>query len=158
MKKITPCLWFDNEAEAAAKHYISIFPNSKIKHIEKYTVDTPSNKKIGSVMTVSLNLDGNEFLLLNGGTFFKLSEAVSFIINCKDQKEIDYFYNKLSADPKSEVCGWIKDKFGVSWQLITKEFEKIMSTTSAEKNKEVMTALLQMKRINIDQLKSIAKA
>lgn len=284
--KITPCLWFDNEAEEAAKFYVSIFPNSKILKTEKYTVDTPSNKPIGSVMTVEFEINGFKFLGLNGGAYFKpnpsisfhikcktkeevdsiwnklskngkvlmpldkylfserygwiqdkygfswqiilakdnqkftpvlmftkhlagkaeeainlyttifkdssinfiskyekgeepdkkgtvkyasfillnqefgamdsahehhfsFNEAISLMIECKDQEEINYYYNKLSADPKAEVCGWLKDKFGVSWQLIVPGFEKLT------RKKEVMEALLKMKRIDINKLEKI---
>jgi len=156
MKKITPCLWFDGEAEPAAMFYVSVFPNSKIKHIEKYAVDTPSNKPIGSVMTVTFELDGNEFMALNGGPYFKLNEAVSLMIPCENQKEVEYYYNKLSAVPESEMCGWLKDKFGLSWQLIPKEFDKLMGSLDPEKKERVMKALLEMKRIDINELENVA--
>lgn len=155
--KISPCLWFDNEAEEAAKFYVSIFPNSKIKSIEKYATETPSNKPVGSVMTVTFELDGNEFMGLNGGPYFKLSEAVSFMIPCENQKEVDYYYEKLSAQPEAEMCGWLKDKFGVSWQLVPKEFDEFMNSLNEEKKKKTMEALLEMKRINFDELKKAAE-
>ncbi|MGV8142180.1 MAG: VOC family protein [Candidatus Pacearchaeota archaeon] len=151
-KKIIPCLWFDNSAEDAAKFYVSVFPNSKINHVEKYSTETPSEKPIGSVMTVTFSLDGNEFMALNGGPMFKLSEAVSFMIECKDQKEIDYYYKKLSHHPESEVCGWLKDKFGLSWQLIPKDFDKMMSRLDSAKKKRVMSVLMEMKRIDMKKL------
>ena len=153
MQKISPCLWFDSQAEEAAKFYTSIFPNSKIKETAKYTTDTPSNKKIGSVMTITFELDGCEFMALNGGPFFKLSEAMSLIIYCKDQKEINYFYEKLSAVPESEMCGWLKDKFGVSWQLVTRDFDKVMK---GKNSKKVMEALMEMKRIDVNELQRIS--
>jgi len=153
--KITPCLWFDNEAEDAAKFYVSIFPNSKIKHIEKYTVETPSNKPIGSVMTVTFDLDGNEFMGLNGGDYFKITEAISFIITCKNQEEIDYYYDKLSAVPEAEVCGWLKDKYGVSWQLIPEGYDEMMNSLDEEKKKKIMEVLLKMKRIDMNELKKV---
>ena len=135
--KITPCLWFDNEAEEAAKFYVSIFPNSKIKYNEKYTTETPSNKPIGSVMTVTFELDGNEFMGLNGGDYFKINPSVSFTINCKSVEEVDNLWEKLSRDgkvlmelaeyPFSKKYGWLEDKYGVSWQLIVREDkQKIM--------------------------------
>ncbi len=155
--KITPCLWFDGEAEAAAKFYVSVFPNSKIKQVEKYVVDTPSNKPVGSVMTVTFELNGNEFMALNGGPYFKINEAVSMMIPCKDQKEMNYYYAKLSSDPNAEVCGWLKDKFGVSWQLNPKDFDKMMKSLSPEKKKRTMKALLEMKRLDMAKLKEIAK-
>ena len=150
MKKITPCLWFDNEALPAAKFYCSVFKNSKILDISNYTTETPSDKKIGSVMTVTFKINGQEFMGLNGGKYFKLSEAVSFIIPCKDQKEIDYYYKKLSAVKDAEICGWLKDKFGVSWQLVTADFDKMMKDKKRSAN--VMKAVLQMKRLNIKKL------
>jgi len=156
MKKVTPCLWFDNEAEDAANFYVSIFPNSKILEVERYSVDTPSDKPMGSVMTVTYSLNGNEFMALNGGTFFKISEAVSFMIDCADQKELDYYYEKLSSDPNAEVCGWLKDKFGVSWQLIPVRFAELMKTASDEKKPKIMQALMQMKRLNIAELEKAA--
>jgi predicted 3-demethylubiquinone-9 3-methyltransferase (glyoxalase superfamily) len=155
--KITPCLWFDNEAEEVAKFYISVFPNSRIKHIEKYPVETPSNKPIGSVMTVIFELDGNEFMGLNGGDYFKITEAISFIINCKNQEEINYYYDKLSAVPEAEICGWLKDKYGVSWQLISEEYDEMMNYLDEEKKKKVMEALLKMKRIDMDELKRVSE-
>jgi predicted 3-demethylubiquinone-9 3-methyltransferase (glyoxalase superfamily) len=154
MQKIIPCLWFDNEAETAAQFYLSIFKNSKIIDTAKYLVDTPSNKPIGSVMTVTFELDGQKFMALNGGPYFKLSEAMSLIINCKDQTEINYFYDKLSAVPEAEICGWIKDKFGVSWQLVTDDFDKLMIGKNASK---VMAELLKMKRIDVEKLKKISE-
>lgn len=154
MYNITPCLWFDNEAEEAAKFYVSVFQNGKIISTAKYTVDTPSKKRIGSVMTVEFELRGQPFLALNGGPEFKFNEAVSFIIACKDQAEIDYFYDKLSAVPEAEICGWIKDKYGVSWQLVTEDWAEIMSGPNSSK---VMEELLKMKRIVVDTLKEIAR-
>lgn len=158
MNKITPCLWFDSEAEEAAKFYVSVFPNSKIKHVEKYSVETPSNKPIGSVMTVTFELNGNEFMGLNGGNYFKLNEAVSFMIQCKDQKEVDYYYQKLSHVKEAEVCGWLKDKFGVSWQIIPTNFDKLMSSLDGAKKKKVMTALMKMSRLDMDKLEKVANS
>ena len=131
MQKIIPCLWFDNEAEEAAEFYTSIFPNSKIKHIEKYVVDTPSNKPIGSVMTVTFELNGKEFMALNGGDFFKPNPSISFHIKCKTIEEVDSYYEKLSQNgkvlmelneyPFSKRYAWVEDKFGISWQIICTE-------------------------------------
>lgn len=148
--KITPCLWFDNEAEEAARFYVSVFPNSRIKHLEKYSTETPSNKPVGSVLTVTFDLNGNEFTALNGGPDFKITEAISFVIECKNQEEIDTYYEKLSAVPESEVCGWLKDKYGVSWQLVTPDVEKLCG------KKEVMDELLKMKRLDVNKLREIA--
>jgi len=152
MQKLVPCLWFDSEAEEAAKFYTSVFKNSKILHVSKYTTETPSNKPKGSVMTVDFELNGNRFMALNGGNYFKINEAVSFVIYCKDQKEIDDYYDKLSAVPEAEICGWLKDRFGVSWQLVTEGFEKLMIGKNAEK---VMEELLKMKRLDVHKLQKI---
>jgi predicted 3-demethylubiquinone-9 3-methyltransferase (glyoxalase superfamily) len=154
MKTITPCLWFDSQAEEAVKFYISVFPNSKINHIERYgeSASPASGMKKGSVMTVTFTLNGNDFMALNGGPAFKFSEAISFITECEDQKEMDYYYKKLSAVPEAEQCGWLKDKFGISWQLIPKGFEKMMENTDSKKKEKMMAALLKMKRINIKKL------
>jgi predicted 3-demethylubiquinone-9 3-methyltransferase (glyoxalase superfamily) len=153
MKHINACIWFDNEAENAANFYVSVFPDSRIIRVDEYLTETPSNKPLGSVMSVSFVLGGVEFMTLNGGPFFKANEAISFIILCDNQEEIDYFYDKLSFYPESEMCGWIKDKFGVSWQLITSEFDEIMDRSDDASKKRVMDKLLSMKRINIKELK-----
>ena len=154
MKKITPCIWLDNEAEEAANFYVSVFPNSKITYTEKYLTETPSNKPIGSILDITVELDGNEFMLLNGGPFFKVSEAVSFIIPCEDQKEMDYYYDKLSVDPEAEVCGWLKDKFGVSWQVVPTKYVEMVKAADDDKKKRMMEKLLQMKRLNLAELEN----
>lgn len=146
MKQITPCLWFDSEAEEAAKFYISIFPNSKIMDTVPYMSETPSNKPVGSVMLVNFELNGQQFTGLNGGPFFKFNEAISFQFFCKDQAEIDSYWEKLSAVPESEQCGWLKDKFGVSWQIIPENIGDLVKSEAG------MKALLQMKKIDIATL------
>ncbi|MBI2629328.1 VOC family protein [Candidatus Pacearchaeota archaeon] len=159
MQKIIPCLWFDSEAEDAANFYVSIFRNSKIKHIERYgeAASEASGMKKGNVMTVTFELNGNDFMALNGGPIFKFSEAISFMVECEDQEEMDYFYNGLSALPEAEQCGWIKDKFGLSWQLIPKDFDKLMKNTDPKKKEKVIAALMKMKRVNIDELELAAE-
>lgn len=152
-QKIVPCLWFDGNAEEAVQFYMGIFRNSKVVDTAKYLVDTPSNKPKGSVMTIDFELDGQKFLALNGGSFFKFNEAISLMIYCQNQKEIDYFYDKLSADLEAEMCGWIKDKFGVSWQLVTTDMGRVMNGKNAEK---AMAALMKMKKINIEELRRVA--
>ena len=127
MKPITPCLWFDSEAEEAAKFYVSIFPNSKIIETVPYEVETPSNKPLGSIMLVNLEINGQPFTLLNGGPYFKISEAISFQVFCKDQAEIDTYWEKLSAVPESEQCGWCEDKFGVSWQIVPENIGELLT-------------------------------
>jgi predicted 3-demethylubiquinone-9 3-methyltransferase (glyoxalase superfamily) len=148
MQKISTCLWFDNEAEEAAKFYTSIFKNSKILETTKYTTETPSNKPVGSVLTAAFELNGHKFVGLNGGPNFKFNEAVSFMVPCKDQSEIDYYYEKLSAVPESEICGWCKDKYGVSWQIIPDNMEDLVRTEAG------MKALLGMKKIDIKELEN----
>lgn len=153
MKGITPFLWFDDQAEEAAKFYVSVFKNSKIKHVEKYpkAAEEVSGKKAGSVMTVAFELNGQEFIAINGGPHFSFSEAVSFVVNCEDQSEIDYYWEKLSAHKDSEMCGWLKDKYGVSWQITPANLESIMKDRGTEK---VMAAVLKMKKIDIETLKA----
>lgn len=148
MKPITPCLWFDSEAEEAAKFYTSIFPNSKIVETVPYIAETPSNKPVGSVMLVNIEINGQPFTLLNGGPYFKISEAVSFQIFCRDQAEIDSYWEKLSAVPESEQCGWVKDKFGVSWQIVPENIDQFI------KSEEAMQTFLKMKKIDINALKN----
>lgn len=155
MPRITPCLWFDDNAEDAANFYVSVFPNSKIHHVERYgdSGSEASGMKKGSVMTVIFSLlDDNEFMGLNGGPTFKFSEAISFMVECEDQKEMDHYYDKLSADPKAEQCGWLKDKYGLSWQLIPKGFDKLMENADPKKKERTMAELLKMKRIDMKKL------
>jgi|SRR6185312_6396983 len=151
MQPITPCLWFDNEAEEAANYYISVFPNSRIVEVVPYNAETPSNKPIGSTLLVNFEISGQPFTALNGGPFFKLSEAVSFQIFCKDQAEIDSYWEKLSAIPESEQCGWCKDKFGVSWQIVPENIGDLV------KGERGMKAMLSMKKISIRDLEDAAK-
>lgn len=146
LKPITPCLWFDNEAEEAAKFYTSIFPNSRILETVPYLTETPSNKPIGSVLTVEIEINGQPFSLLNGGPFFKINEAISFQVFCKDQAEIDSYWEKLSANPENEQCGWCKDKFGVSWQIVPENINELVKSEAG------MKAMLEMKKINIKVL------
>ena len=151
--KFTPCLWFDNQAEEAAKFYTSIFHNSKITHVAHYgdSGAQVSGQKKGSVMTVAFELDGQPFLALNGGPIFKFTEAVSFIINCENQKEIDMFWEKLTAGGQEQPCGWLKDKFGLSWQVVPTDWDEM--TKDPKKSERVMQALLKMKKIDIRTLK-----
>lgn len=147
MKSITPCLWFDSEAEEAANYYVALFPNSKIVETVLNQVDTPSHKPIGSIMLVNIEINGQPFTLLNGGTYFKISEAISFQVFCKDQAEIDSYWEKLSAVPESEQCGWCKDKFGVSWQIVPENIGELL------KSEKAMKVFLEMHKIDIEALK-----
>ncbi|MBT2668016.1 VOC family protein [Bacillus sp. ISL-4] len=159
IQKITTNLWFDNQAEEAAKFYTSIFENSKIGRITRYGRNQIHGKQEGSVMTVEFELEGQAFVALNGGPQFKFTEAISFIINCEDQEDVDYYWEKLSegGDEKAQVCGWLKDRFGVSWQIVPAELTEMVNDANPEKSEMVMKALLQMKKIDIKTLKQVYK-
>jgi predicted 3-demethylubiquinone-9 3-methyltransferase (glyoxalase superfamily) len=150
MKKITPFLWFDTQAEAAAKFYVSIFKNSRIVDIARYGEAGPGPQ--GSVMTVRFELEGQEFIGLNGGPQFKFTEAVSFSVNCKTQEEVDEFWEKLSEGGEQGPCGWLKDKYGLSWQVNPTVLSQMLNDPDPEKSKRVMEATLRMKRIDIEGL------
>jgi predicted 3-demethylubiquinone-9 3-methyltransferase (glyoxalase superfamily) len=157
IQKITPCLWFDHQAEEAAAFYTSIFRNSKIGKIARYgeAGRETHRQPPGSVMTVAFELDGQTFTALNGGAVFKFNEAISFQVNCETQGEIDYYWEKLGAggDEKAQQCGWLKDKYGVSWQIIPTVLSEMSSDPNPAKSGRVMEAILKMKKINIDELK-----
>jgi predicted 3-demethylubiquinone-9 3-methyltransferase (glyoxalase superfamily) len=153
-QKITPFLWFDNHAEEAAQLYTSIFKNSKILNVSRYGDAGPGPK--GSVMVVSFQLEGQQFTALNGGPLFKFSEAFSFVVNCENQQEIDHYWTKLTANGGTESqCGWLKDKFGFSWQIVPTALGKLMSGDPQKANR-VMQALLQMKKLDIATLEEAA--
>ena len=154
-QKITPFLWFDNQAEAAAQFYTSIFKNSKILHVSRYGDAGPGPK--GSVMVVNFQLAGQEFTALNGGPLFKFSEAFSFVVNCENQQEIDEYWSKLTSGGGEEsMCGWLKDKFGFSWQIVPTVLGKLMSDKDPQKANGVMQALLKMKKLDIAKLQAAA--
>jgi predicted 3-demethylubiquinone-9 3-methyltransferase (glyoxalase superfamily) len=155
MQKITPFLWFDNQAEEAAKFYTSVFKNSKIKKLARYGEAGPGPK--GAVMTVEFELEGQEFLALNGGPLFKFTEAVSFVVNCKTQAEVDKYWKRLSAGGKEVQCGWLKDKYGLSWQIVPAILGELMSGKDAARSQRVMQAMLQMVKLDIKKLKQAAK-
>jgi predicted 3-demethylubiquinone-9 3-methyltransferase (glyoxalase superfamily) len=154
MQKITPCLWFDDQAEEAANFYAAIFKNSKIKTIARYgeAGAKVSGKSRGTVMTVLFQLEGQEFLALNGGPQFTFSPAISLIVNCKTQAEIDALWKNLSVDGKGQ-CGWLKDKYGVSWQIVPTVVGGMMQSQDAEKSGRVMKAILKMGKIDIKTLR-----
>ncbi len=158
MQKITTCLWFDNQAEEAAKFYTSVFKNSKMGSTSRYSEDgaKASGQPSGSVMTVTFELEGREFMALNGGPIFKFTEAISLFVNCESQKEIDYYWEKLSegGDEKSQQCGWLKDKFGLSWQIVPSELEKLLTSKEPGKSQRVMTEMLKMKKLDINVLRN----
>lgn len=150
MPKITPFLWFDGQAEEAAHFYTSIFENSKIEGVTRYGDVGPGPK--GTVMTVAFQLDGQEFVALNGGPQFPFTEAVSFVVNCATQKEIDYFWDKLSAGGQQIECGWLKDKYGLSWQIVPAELSKMLQDPDPDTTNRVMQAVLQMIKPDIQRL------
>lgn len=159
MQKITPCLWFDTQAEDAAKLYVSVFPNSKITNTSYYTKSSEedSGKPAGSVLTVEFELDGMAFTALNGGPIFKLSEAVSFQISCKDQTEVDYYWDKLTADGgEPSMCGWLKDKFGLSWQVVPTALPRLLTDPDEGVRERVMGAMMKMKKIEVAELEAAA--
>ena len=151
MQKITPFLWFDDKAEEAMKFYASIFKNSKIGNVSRYGDAGPGPK--GSVMVANFELEGQEFIALNGGPQFKFTEAISFLVNCETQQEVDDLWEKLSSGGEKGRCGWLKDKFGLSWQIIPTALGKMLSDKDSEKSKRVMKAMLQMDKIDIRTLK-----
>jgi predicted 3-demethylubiquinone-9 3-methyltransferase (glyoxalase superfamily) len=161
VKPITPCLWFDNQAEEAARYYTGIFKNSKIGTISRYgeAGREVHGKKPGTVMTVEFELNGQPFTALNGGPIFKFNEAISFQIMCQTQEEIDHYWNKLSegGDKNAQQCGWLKDKYGLSWQVVPTVLAEMMSNPDKEKAGRAMEALLQMKKLDIAGLQRAFK-
>jgi predicted 3-demethylubiquinone-9 3-methyltransferase (glyoxalase superfamily) len=157
IKKITTNLWFDTQGEDAAMYYTSIFNNSKIRRITRYGNEGYElhGRPEGTVMTVEFQLEGQEFVALNGGPQFKFTEAISFIVNCETQEEVDYYWEKLSegGDERAQVCGWLKDKYGVSWQIIPTALTEMLRDPDPEKSERVMKAMLQMKKMDIKSLK-----
>ena len=156
MKNITPCLWFDDKAEEAANFYVSIFKNSKITSVSRYGDAGPRPK--GTVMVVTFELDGDKFMALNGGPLFTFSEAVSFVVKCASQQEVDHFWDKLSAGGKPGRCGWLKDRYGLSWQIVPTALEELMTDPDATKSSRAMQALLKMDKLDIQGLRKAAGA
>jgi predicted 3-demethylubiquinone-9 3-methyltransferase (glyoxalase superfamily) len=157
IQKLTANLWFDNQAEEAANYYISIFKNSRIQRITRYGKEgfEIHGRPAGSVMTVEFEIEGQQFVGLNGGPHFKFTEAISFIINCDSGEEVDYYWEKLSkgGDEKAQQCGWLKDKFGLSWQVVPTEMNDMFADENSEKSQRVMRAMLQMKKLDIKLLR-----
>jgi len=151
MQKITPFLWFDDKAEEAVNFYVSIFKNSKVLGISRYGDAGPGPK--GTVMVAKFQLEGHEFIALNGGPQFKFTEAISFLVNCESQEEVDKFWEKLSEGGKESQCGWLKDKYGLSWQIVPTVLGEMLKDKDPEKSKRVMQAMLQMQKIDIKKLK-----
>jgi predicted 3-demethylubiquinone-9 3-methyltransferase (glyoxalase superfamily) len=155
-QKIAPCLWFDDQAEEAAKYYVSIFKNSRMGEIGRYGEAGKEHhqRPVGSVMTAAFELEGQAFTALNGGPIFKFTEAVSLQIYVDDQKELDYYWDKLTAggDPKAQVCGWLKDKFGLSWQVVPRRLVSMFNDPNNAGSQRAMAALMQMKKLDIAAL------
>ena len=151
MQKITPFLWYDNNAEEAVNLYLSVFKNSKITKVARYGDAGPGPK--GSVMTIAFQLEGQDFIALNGGPMFKFTEAISLSVDCKTQQEVDELWDKLSAGGQPGQCGWLKDKFGLSWQVVPSILVEMLQDKDAEKSKSVMQAMMQMRKIDIARLR-----
>ncbi len=160
MQKITPFLWFDDTAEEAVKFYTSIFNDSKIENVSRYDEAgaAASGRPKGSLMTASFQLNGKEFIALNGGPAFKFTEAISFVVNCESQEEVDYFWNRLTSDGRQEsMCGWLKDKFGVSWQIVPRILPELLQDKDPVISQRVMKAMLQMKKIDVTDLEKASE-
>jgi predicted 3-demethylubiquinone-9 3-methyltransferase (glyoxalase superfamily) len=156
IRSITPCLWFDHEAEEAVRFYTSVFPESRITAVSRYgeAGREVHGREPGSVMTVAFDLNGQPFTALNGGPIFKFTEAVSFQINCDTQEEVDHFWHRLSegGDPNAQQCGWLKDRFGLSWQVVPTALPELMTDPDPGKRERAMTAMLRMKKLDIAEL------
>ncbi len=156
MQKISSCLWFDNNAEEAVQFYVSIFKNSKIGNVTHYGKEGYEihKKKEGTVMTIDFEIEGQKFLALNGGPIFRFNEAISFQIYCENQDEVDYYWGKLTegGDKNAQVCGWLKDKFGVSWQVVPNVLVKMLQDKDSKKTENVMRVMLQMQKLDINAL------
>ena len=157
MQKITPCLWFDDKAEEAANYYVSIFKDSKVGDVTHYGKEWYEihGREEGSVLTIEFEIEGQKFVALNGGPIFKFNEAVSFQVHCETQQELDYYWEKLSegGDEKAQQCGWLKDKYGVSWQIVPIDLIKMLKDKDKKKSERVMKVMLQMHKLDIDKLK-----
>jgi predicted 3-demethylubiquinone-9 3-methyltransferase (glyoxalase superfamily) len=159
MQKITPCLWFDSQAEEAAKFYVALFKNSRIGRITRYgdAGSQASGQPKGSVMTVSFQLNGQDYTALNGGPHFKFTEAISFVVNCETQQELDDLWERLSTGGQVLQCGWVKDKYGLAWQVVPTAMFELMSDKDPAKTERVMQAMLKMTKLDIRELKRAAE-
>jgi predicted 3-demethylubiquinone-9 3-methyltransferase (glyoxalase superfamily) len=159
MQNIAPFLWFEDKAEEAANFYVSLFPNSKIGAVSRYGEEgaKASGRAKGSVMVVNFELNGQKFMALNGGPHFKFTEAISFLISCETQQEVDRYWDKLSEGGQKSRCGWLKDKYGLSWQIVPTALGRLMSDPDGNKSKRVMNAMLQMDKIDIARLEQAAR-
>lgn len=160
MPRITPFLWFDNQAEEAVKFYTTVFKTAKVGRIARYNDagEKVAGRPAGSVMTIEFTVEGQKFIALNGGPHFKFNEAVSFVVHCKTQAEVDYYWKKLTSGGGREVqCGWLKDKYGVSWQVVPEALGKLTSSKDKARNERVMAVMLQMKKLDLKKLEAAAK-
>ncbi len=159
MKKLTTCLWFDGNAEAAVKFYKSVFKKMKVGKVARYDAATAkaTGQKVGSVLTIEFEIEGQPFIALNGGCRFKFNESVSFMVNCKTQVELDYYWKKLSTGGEEIQCGWLKDKFGVCWQIVPADWRKWITGKNPAKRQRYMTAMMQMVKLDIKALKAAAE-
>jgi len=159
-QRITPFLWFDHQAEQAVAFYTSIFKNSKVLATTRYTkeAEQAAGRPAGSVMTIGFQLEGQEFTALNGGPVFKFNEAVSLVVHCRSQEEVDYYWDRLSegGDPQSQQCGWLKDRFGLSWQVVPDQLTELLSDPDPEKARRTMAAMLKMKKLDLPALERAA--
>ena len=155
MPKITPCLWFDGDAQKAVTFYKSVFKDTKIDSVTHYGEDGPG--RAGSVMTIAFRLNGQRFLALNGGPEFKFTPAVSFIVNCKTQREVDFYWRKLSQGGRIVQCGWLTDKFGLSWQVVPMAMEKMLTDKDERKTRRVIRAIMRMKKLDLAKLRRAYK-
>jgi predicted 3-demethylubiquinone-9 3-methyltransferase (glyoxalase superfamily) len=153
-QKITPNLWFDTEAEEAANFYVSVFKNSRIVNTTRYTENSP--REAGMIMTVDFELDGQRFTGINGGPNFTFDEAISFLIDCTDQDEVDYYWEKLSEGGEEGQCGWLKDRYGLSWQVVPAGMEELFSSSDPKRAERAMQAMLKMNKLDIDELRAAA--
>ncbi|HEU4684567.1 MAG TPA: VOC family protein [Nitrospira sp.] len=155
MQRITPCLWFDDQAEEAARFYVSVFRHSRVKGITRYgeAGAQASGRPKGSVMTVTFELEGQEFVALNGGPLFKFTEALSFMVRCETQNEIDEMWEKLSKGGEPGACGWLKDRYGLSWQIVVPEWEDMLRDQDPEKSERVMAVILQMTKLDVRRIR-----
>lgn len=160
MQKISPCLWFDNQAEEAVNFYVSLFPNSKVTYMDRYdeSMANAAGRPTGSVMTVVFQLNGQDFMALNGGPIFKFTPAISLMVNCDSQEEVDRFWDKLTEDGgKPGQCGWLEDKYGISWQIVPTALGELMQDKNPEKVKRVNEAMLKMTKLDIKALQEAAE-
>jgi predicted 3-demethylubiquinone-9 3-methyltransferase (glyoxalase superfamily) len=154
VQKITPFLWFDSQAEEAAQYYVSIFPNSRVTQSTRYdeAASKAAGRPLGSVMTVAFELEGQEFVAINGGPHFKFTEAISLVVNCDTQQELDEVWSKLTAGGEEVECGWLKDKFGLSWQVVPSQLNKWLSDKDPKRSNRVMAEVLKMKKLDIERM------